>query len=181
MKTHSLFLALSLLIPAGAAQAQAQAQSPVQGQALGQAQAQAQVRVLRAAAAPNGDNLVVIAVNDVRVPATLPGQCMARGVVTQVVTGSQFHAGQSLAIKVACGHRTPIVDNRPLTRDSDSASIDAMVMSRAKKAVVRLDDSGAVIWRPATGLPETQNGQYRDAYGYVVLDGVKLPLRSQAS
>jgi hypothetical protein len=177
MKTRSALLALSLLIPAGAAQAEAQTQTPAQAQ--GQAQAQAQVRVLRAAAAPNGDNIVVIAVNDVRVPATLPGQCMARGVVTEVVSGSQFHAGQSLAIKVACGHRTPIIDSRPATPDGD-AGIDAMVLSRAKKAVVRLDDSGAVIWRPSGAFRDNRS-QYKDTYGYMVLDGVKLPLRSQAS
>ena len=140
MKTRSALLALSLLIAAGGAQAQAP--NP-----------QLHIQVLKAPAPPNGDNIVVLAVDDVRVPATLPGQCMARGVVTQVVSGSQFHAGQSLAIKVACGHRTPIIDSRPLTPFGD-ASIDAMVLSRAKKAVVRLDDTGAVIWRP-TGAFES--------------------------
>jgi hypothetical protein len=174
MKTRSLVLALSLLIPAGAAQAQAQTQ------AQGQAQARAQAQILRAAAAPNGDNIVVLSVNDVRVPATLPGQCLAKGVVTQVVSGSQFHTGQSLAINVACGHRTPIIDSRPATRDGE-AGIDAMVMSRAKRAVVRLDDTGAVIWRPGSSFPESQNGQYKGTYGYMVLDGVKLPLSSRAS
>jgi hypothetical protein len=123
---------------------------------------------------------VVIAVNDVRVPATLPGQCLARGVVTQVVSGSQFHAGQSLAIKVACGHRTPIIDSRPATRDGE-ASVDAMVLSRAKKAVVRLDDTGAVIWQPSASFPNTKFAQYGSVYGYVVLDGALLPLSREAS
>ena len=163
MKTHSALLALSLLIAAGAAQAAA----PPSIKSF----------VVR----PPDDNVVIIAVNDVQVPATLPGQCLARGVVTQVVSGKQFHAGQSLAINVACGHRTPIIDSRPLTPNGESASIDAMIMSRAKKAVVRLDDTGAVIWRPKSGFPDVQNGQYKATYGYVVLDGVILPLRSQAS
>jgi hypothetical protein len=162
MKTRSAVLALTLLIAAGAAQA---ADPP---------------SIRSVVIRPPDDNVVVIAVNDVQVPATLPGQCLARGVVSQVVSGKQFHAGQSLAIKVACGHRTPIIDSRPATRDGD-ASIDAMILSRAKKAVVRLDDTGAVIWRPTAAFGENQNGQYKGTYGYVVLDGVMLPLRSQAS
>jgi hypothetical protein len=143
------------------------------------AQPQVRVQVLPAAPSPNGDNVVVIAVNDVRVPATLPGQCLAKGVVTQVVLGSQFHAGQSLAIKVACGHRTPILDDRPATRDGGNASIDSMVLSRAKKALVHLDDTGAVIWQWQQPLPRLP--QYGSVYGFVVLDGAALPLSREAS
>ena len=131
MKMPSALLALSLLIPAGAAQAQVQAPA--------QAQPQVHVQVLRAPAPPNGDNVVVIAVNDVRVPATLPGQCLARGVVTQVVSGSQFHAGQSLAIKVACGQgRTSVCDGQQrrdegaghsLERSRAAASTESLLWS----------------------------------------------------
>jgi hypothetical protein len=131
-----------------------------------------------AAAAPTDDNVVVIAVNDVRVPATLPGQCVAKGVVTQVVSGAQFHAGQSIAIKVACGHRTPILDGAPAGAPQ-SGSIDAVVLAQSKKAVVRLDDTGAVIWRPSAPFPNSP--QWGRVAGYVVLDGVKLPLSRQAS
>jgi hypothetical protein len=137
----------------------------------------------RAAPPPAGDNVVVIAVDDVRVPATLPGQCVAKGVISQVVFGSQFHAGQSIAIKVACGHRTPIVDDSPAgpAPQSGAGSIDAMVLAQSKKAVVRLDDTGAVIWQPSAAFPDTLFAQYGRVAGYVVLDGVRLPLSRQAS
>jgi hypothetical protein len=156
MKTRSALLALSLLIPAAA-----------------QAQAVTHVQILPPKASPNGDNVVVIAINDVRLPATLPGQCLAKGVVTQVVLGTQFHAGQSLAIKVACGHGTPIIDDRPATRDGGNASVDAMVLSRTTKAIVHLDDTGAVIWREA---PLPRLPQYGSVYGFSVLNGAALPL-----
>jgi hypothetical protein len=150
------------------------------GAALAQPQApQVHVQVLPAAPSPNGDNVVVIALSDVRAPATLPGQCLAKGVVTQVVLGSQFHAGQSLAIKVACSHGTPIIDSRPLTRDGGNASVDSMVLSRAKKALVHLDDTGDVIWQTSRPLPRLP--QYGSVYGFVVLEGAALPLSREAS
>ena len=152
MKTCSGLLVLFFLIPAGAARAETV--QPVAD-----------------------DNVVVIAVNDVRLPATLPGQCVAKGVITQVVSGSQFQAGQSIAIRVACGHRTPILDEAP-----DGAprpgGVDAMILAQSKKAIVRLDDTGAVVWRPSSPVPTTP--QWGRVAGYVVLDGVKVPLNRQA-
>jgi hypothetical protein len=107
------------------------------------------------------------------------------GTITQVVAGSHFHAGQAIAIKVACGHRTPILDDRPARpapeREWQSGSIDANVVAQSKKAVVRLDDTGAVIWQPPPAFPDDRFAQVGRVAGYTVLDGVKLPLASRVS
>ena len=132
--------------------------------------------------APTGDNVVVLSVRDVTVAATLPGQCVAKGVVTEVVAGGQFHSGQSIAIKVACSHRTPILDGRPAAPGgATQGGIDATVLSHAKRAVVRLDDTGDVIWQAPSAFPEPRFAQYGRVAGYVVLDGVKLPLSRRVS
>ena len=162
MKARGGLIVLSLLIPAGAAWA------------------------AQAVSGPVGDNVVVIAVTDVNVPATLPGECVSRGMITQVVAGSRFHAGQAIAIKVACGHRTPIIDEGPARpvapeREWSNGSIDANVVAQSKKAVVRLDDTGAVIWQPPAAFPDDRFAQFSRVAGYTALDGVKLPLSRRVS
>jgi hypothetical protein len=128
-------------------------------------------------AAPMGENVVVIAVSNVQLPNALPGQCLVRGLVQQVVSGCRFQPGQPLVIKVDCGVGTPILDSRPATREAQaSGSVDAAVLAQSKLGVVRLDDTGRVLWQPSPDFAADKFSQYGKIAGYRVLEGSALPI-----
>jgi hypothetical protein len=129
---------------------------------------------LPATAASLGDKGVVVTVKGVTTPDRLPGDCVARGLVAQVISGSQFRVGQPIAIKVACGRRDPVLDGAPERAGAATASVDAGILAQAKQAVVHLDDTGAVIWSPSPRLGD--RSALGPVAGFRVLDGVKLPL-----
>ncbi len=129
-----------------------------------------------APAAGSGDNVLVVAPTSVEVPAKLPGDCHVNAKVLEVWAGSGFKTGRAIAIDVPCSDRAPVFDQRPLTRsppggEPPAKGLDPVVLRRSSRGYVHLDDSGRLIWTPA---PRGFGG-YGVAFGYRVLDGVKLP------
>ena len=131
-----------------------------------------------AGAAPEGgDNVLIVAPRTVQVPDRLPGDCRVEAVVLQVLDGSAFRTGQSIAIRVPCSDRAPVLDRRPATPLSPDAKpavtgLDPMVLRRSRRGFVHLDDAGGLIWTPSRKL----YGAFGRIGGYRVLDGVRIPL-----
>ena len=130
-----------------------------------------------AAPAPNaGDNVLVVAPVSVNVPASLPGDCRVTARVLEVLAGSAFKAGEMTSITVPCSNRAPVLDDRPATGTPSAGRLDPVVLRHSTRGFVHLDDVGHLIWTAtARGYPP-----YGVAFGYRVLDGVKLPVERRS-
>lgn len=134
---------------------------------------------LSAAAAPvagPGDDVLVVAPVSVDVPSKLPGDCRVTAKVLDVMAGSAFRPGQTMSIKVPCSNRAPVLDDRPASRAPLGGYLDPVILRHSTRGFVHLDDLGHLIWAPSHhGYPP-----YGVAFGYRVLDGVKLPVEGHS-
>jgi hypothetical protein len=115
-----------------------------------------------------GDNVVMLSVVHVMVPARLPGLCRVDGLVRHVWEGKAFHDGQAISIGVPCGDRAagPLP---PATQGEGPRLTDPYVLSASSLGAAHIDDAGKLMWRPA--------GSTRDViWGYRVLQAVRLRL-----
>jgi hypothetical protein len=121
------------------------------------------------------DNVVMVAVAHVTVPAKLPGLCRLDGTVRHVWQGEAFHEGQALSLKIPCGTDAlmPLPGAQP-TRLSGPRLIDPQVLSASTLGAAHIDDSGNLMWQPANG----SGGGI--IWGYRVLQGVRLRLGQSA-
>jgi hypothetical protein len=134
---------------------------------------------LSAAAAPMtgaGDNVIVVTPISVDVPPNLPGDCRVTAKVLEVMAGSAFKPGQTTSIKVPCSNRAPVFDDRPASRTTRGGELDPVVLRHSTRGFVHLDDSGRLIWTAAA----RPYAPYGVAFGYRVLDGVKVPVRAHS-
>ena len=120
-----------------------------------------------------GDNAVLLSVTKVTVPEKLPGDCDVIGTVSRVFQGSAFHAGQAISIKVPCNSGAPrLTPAVAVISGPDNVHyIAAPILKQSKQGFARLDDSGALIWRPSS----RSFGHYGAAWGYRVVDGLEMP------
>jgi hypothetical protein len=119
-----------------------------------------------------GDNVVLIDVGKVDLPAHLPGLCQVNGVVSKVWDGKAFHRGQFIALKVPCSagnsYMTPAFT---VPGGQDPRFIAVRVLLKSKQGVAHLDDTGALIWEHSNHLYDNVG----HVSGYRVLDGTLLP------
>jgi hypothetical protein len=125
--------------------------------------------ILPAAAA--GDNVVLIAVNKVRLPPSLPGLCRLNASVTQVWEGKAFRAGQALVISVPCSAGNSFRTPANLVRGQSAHLIAVDVLLKSRQGLARIDDAGNLIWESSGRT----YGPWGAADGYRVLDGALLP------
>jgi hypothetical protein len=125
-------------------------------------------------AAPAGDNVVVIRLDEVRHPARLPGACAVRAHVREVWHGSAYRVGQAISIAVPCGRNEPVLDERPARPTYGPMTQDIRVLRRSATAAVHLDDAGALIWAPSR--------PHRNLYvvGYHPLTATMLPEQARS-
>jgi hypothetical protein len=120
-----------------------------------------------------GDNVVIITVGNVELPARLPGLCNLSGTVSQVLRGKSFRAGQGISLKVPCSggesHLIPAV--AVLGAPDNVRFIAADVLEKSKHGLARIDDAGALIWQYSKGA----YGPWGVAGGYRVLDVGAVP------
>lgn len=119
-----------------------------------------------------GDNVVMVSVSHVAVPAKLPGLCRVDGLVRHVWEGRAFHEGQAIALKVPCGdHGTGPLP--PATTRDGPRLTDPYVLRTSHLGAAHIDDAGNLMWRPP--------GNTRDViWGYRVLQAVRLRLSRSA-
>jgi hypothetical protein len=127
-----------------------------------------------AGAAPAAGNVVVIRLDEVRQPASLPGACAVRAHVREVWSGSAYRIGQAISIAVPCGRNEPVLDSRPARPAQGPMTQDIRVLRRAATAAVHLDGSGALIWAPSR--------PHRNMYvvGYRPLTATVLPEQARS-
>jgi len=123
------------------------------------------------AASASGDNVVLVAVNKVGLPHSLPGFCQLNTSVSQVWEGKTFHSGQALVIKVPCSAGNSFMTPANLIQGQGAHLFAADVLQRSKQGLARIDDAGNLIWQPST----RSYGPWGVAYGYRVLDGAVVP------
>jgi hypothetical protein len=125
------------------------------------------------AASAAGDNAVLLSVTKVTVPEKLPGACDVSGTVSRVFQGSAFHAGQGISVKVPCDSGAPRLSPAVavISGPDNVHYIAAPIRKQSKQGFARLDDSGALIWRPSN----RSFGHYGAAWGYRVVDGLEMP------
>ena len=139
-------------------------------------------------------NAVVIAVSAVRVPENLPGKCQVNGVIRDVRAGDAFHPGQSISLNVPCRKTSGVLEplTAPILRDQ---GVNAEILARSKLGFARIDSAGRLLWRPEIqpwrlnpdtppmlARPSIQaRGLVGGDMGYVVLDGVNMPLGQERS
>ena len=133
----------------------------------------ASILILSAAspAAAASDNVVLVNVNKVDLPSSLPGLCRLNGTVSQVWEGKAFHSGQALVLSVPCSagnsFRTPV--NLIQGQGVHLFAVD--VLRKSKQGLARIDDAGKLIWQPSNH----SYGPWGVADGYRVLDGALVP------
>jgi hypothetical protein len=118
--------------------------------------------------APDG-NVVELRVNDVAVPTILPGVCTVEAGISKVWFGTAFHAGQVLTLDVPC-------DGSRLIQAASFdgvTPVNAEALRRSRRAIVRLDDEGKILWQSNNLTPY---GGLGTVTGYRVLDGQLMPL-----
>ncbi|HWY61045.1 MAG TPA: hypothetical protein VNW15_04010 [Rhizomicrobium sp.] len=125
------------------------------------------------AANATGDNVVIITVGHVALPAKLPGLCDLSGAVSQVLEGKRFRAGQVISLKVPCSggesHLIPAV--AVLGAPDNVRFIAADVLEKSQHGLARIDDAGALIWQ----YSKSAYGRWGVAGGYRVLDVGAVP------
>jgi hypothetical protein len=126
-----------------------------------------------AGAAPVG-NVVVIQLDEVRQPASLPGACAVKAHVREVWSGTAYRLGQAVSIAVPCGRNPPVFDPRPARPSHGPMTQDIAVLRPLARAAVHLDDAGALIWAPSR--------PHRNLYvvGYHPLTAAALPEQSRS-
>jgi hypothetical protein len=133
-----------------------------------------------ALAEPRGDNVIVVAPVAVTLPHSLPGDCRVRAKVLEVLDGRAFKTGELVALDVPCTDRSAVLDSRPARPtgpESEGPSMDPVVLQHSTRGYVHLDDAGRLIGAPtARGYPP-----YGVAFGYRVLDGVRLPAQGRVA
>src|SRR3984957_15146878 len=111
----------------------------------------ASVLILSAVSPANAasDNVVLVNVNKVDLPASLPGLCGLNGTGSQVWEGKAFHSGQALVLSVPCSagnsFRTPV--NLVQGQGVHLFAVD--VLRKSKQGLARIDDAGKLIWQPS--------------------------------
>lgn len=134
----------------------------------------------------NHENLIVIQVGKVIIPANLPGPCRVEGVVSQVIEGPTYHAGQPIWLDVPCtrhsaldfrpapGTRIPSpgIPNPPPAA-AEFYGLDPVLLRGSKVGAARLDDRGNLIW-DARVSPLRPAAPYDGVMGYRMLDGPRL-------
>jgi hypothetical protein len=120
-----------------------------------------------------GDNVILISVAKVAIPKKFPGACDVSGTVSQIFQGSAFRAGQMVTIKVPCDSGAPLLTPAVavISGPDNVHTIAAPILEQSAQGFARLDDSGALIWQPSGN----DFGRYGTAWGYRVMDGLKLP------
>jgi hypothetical protein len=120
-----------------------------------------------------GDNVVIITVGKVGLPAKLPGVCDLGGTVRQVLEGRRFHASQAITLKVPCsGGESHLIPAVAVLGTPDTARfIAADVLEKSRYGLARIDDSGALIWE----YSNSAYGRWGVAGGYRVLDVGAVP------
>jgi hypothetical protein len=129
--------------------------------------------VLTAPAWAAGDNVVMISVAHVGMPAKFPGLCRVDGVVRHVWQGNAFHEGETLSLKVPCGAHANVMPLLPAGPTSGARLTDPFVLRASMLGAAHLDDAGNLMWQPA-------NGDGRTIWGYRVLQAVRLHLSRSA-
>jgi hypothetical protein len=124
------------------------------------------------AASAAGDNVVLIAVGKVGLPAKLPGLCDVGGTVSQVWEGKAFRAGQAISLKVPCSGGASYLTPAVAILGAQSAHfVAADVLEKSKLGFARIDDSGKLIWQGS----ERSYGPWGAVAGYRVMDGAAVP------
>jgi hypothetical protein len=119
-----------------------------------------------------GDNVVVIAVGKVDVPARLPGVCDVTGKISQVWDGKGFHVGDAISLKVPCrGNDASLIPAVATKGPAGPRFIAADILRNSHQGFARLDDTGAVIW----DYSNRPYGAWGLAGGYRVMDGMVVP------
>ena len=96
-----------------------------------------------------GPNVLAIAVSGVAVPDKLPGECRVNGIVTAVIQGRAFHAGQSVSLDVPCMGVRRTLDREPARPSPYPMPLIAEALKTSKSGCVRVDNAGKVIWTHA--------------------------------
>lgn len=117
---------------------------------------------------PEG-NVVELSVNNVAVPSSLPGVCTVEAGIGKVWIGTAFQVGQLLTLDVPCDQSRLI---QAAAHFGGITPVNADALRRSRRAIVRLDDEGKIMWQ--TDL--TPYGTWGTVTGYRVLDGQLLPL-----
>jgi len=111
---------------------------------------------MTAGAAGSPPNVVVVAAAGVEIPSTLPGECVFRGSVRQVLEGRAYKVGQAVAIRVPCDDQVRIERRSPplpkpqpfgpQAGRNEVRRIPAPALRSARTAVARLDGAGRLVW-----------------------------------
>ena len=120
-----------------------------------------------------GDNVVIITIGKVGLPARLPGMCNLGGTVRQVLEGKRFHASQAITLKVPCsGGESHLIPAVAVLGTQDNARfIAADVLEKSQYGLARIDDTGALIWE----YSKSAYGRWGVVGGYRVLDVGAVP------
>ncbi len=118
-----------------------------------------------------GDNVVLIAVNKVDLPYSLPGLCRLNVTVNQVWEGKAFHPGQGLVLSVPCSAGNSFMTPANLARGQGIHLFAVDVLRKSRQGLARIDDAGTLIWQPSS----RSYGPWGVADGYRVLDGALVP------
>ena len=122
-------------------------------------------------AAAAGDNVVLVAVNKVGLPQSLPGLCRLNASVTQVWEGKAFRAGQAVVIHVPCSAGNSFRTPANLVHGQSAQLISVDVLLKSRQGLARIDDAGNLLWQSSGRT----YGPWGVADGYRVLDGALLP------
>ena len=94
-------------------------------------------------------NVLMIAVTRVAAPDKLPGECRVSGIVTAVIEGGAFHAGQAVSLGVPCMGARRTLDREPARPSPYPMPLIADALKTSKSGCVRVDGAGKVIWTHA--------------------------------
>jgi hypothetical protein len=122
-----------------------------------------------------GENVVLIAVDKVAPPTRLPGLCQVTGVVTNVLDGKAFRAGQALGLKVPCSAGNSYMT--PVSTGQEQRFISVDVLLKSREGMAHIDDGGALIWEHAN----RSYGGMSNVSGYRVLDGTLMPVPGRSN
>ena len=122
-------------------------------------------------AAAASDNVVLVDVNKVDLPSSLPGLCRLNGTVSQVWEGKAFHSGQALVLSVPCSAGNSFRTPANLIQGQGVHLFAVDVLRKSKQGLARIDDVGRLIWQPSNH----SYGPWGVADGYRVLDGALVP------
>jgi hypothetical protein len=123
------------------------------------------------AAPRQNDNVLFVQPSAIHFDGKEPGSCRVKASVREVWLGSTFHPGQVLTLSVPCGHPQPFLERLPANADHVPGLIDVDVLYGLSAAAVHVDNAGVLIWKPI------QTERKLGVGGYMVLDGVGLPIK----